>query len=132
MRRFTNRREEWEDTTVYQEIEEEEDRMNQEADNADGGNTMPIITQTDDLQRLTAVKEATGIFMDGDARYYFLDPPRGWQGPYPSCTEAVIGKMKHAAAQVPAESVHDMLDRVFYKHFGETVYAKKPTGYVEG
>jgi hypothetical protein len=34
--------------------------------------------------------------------------------------------------QEPRESVHDMLDRVFYQYFGETVYAKKPTGYVEG
>jgi hypothetical protein len=59
---------------------------------------MPIITRTDDLQRLTAVKEVPGIFMDGDAHYYFLDPPRGWYGPYPSCTEAVIGKMEHADA----------------------------------
>jgi hypothetical protein len=32
MRRFTNKREEWEDTTVWQEIEEEEDRKSQEAD----------------------------------------------------------------------------------------------------
>jgi hypothetical protein len=32
MRRFTNKREEWEDTTVWQEIEDEEERLAQEAD----------------------------------------------------------------------------------------------------
>jgi predicted HNH restriction endonuclease len=32
MRRFTNKREEWEDTTVWREIEEEESALADEAD----------------------------------------------------------------------------------------------------
>jgi len=39
MRRFTNKREEWEGTTVWQDIEEEESTL---ADEADLANTKPF------------------------------------------------------------------------------------------